>query len=69
MNATQYMPFFLTGLFPCLVALIGILVNKHDFRIVREDAQEIKRTLDHLVDLHIDHAERIAWLEAKAGKS
>jgi hypothetical protein len=37
LNTTNYWPFFLTALFPSLVALIGILVNKHDLTVLRTE--------------------------------
>jgi hypothetical protein len=61
MTALQYWPFFLTALIPTLGILIGFMVNK-------SDTTEIKSQVTHLIDLHINHAERIAWLEAKSGK-
>ena len=69
MNTTNYWPFFLTALFPCLIALIGILVNKHDFATLRADVRaefaDVKGQIQHLVDLHINHAERLSTLEER----
>jgi hypothetical protein len=73
MSAAQYMPFFLTGLFPCLTVLIAMLVNHWENKGLRDEMRtnfsDVKTQIDHLIDLHINHAERIAWLESKAGKS
>jgi hypothetical protein len=50
------------------MALIGILVNKHDFRTVREDLQDIRSQIQHLIDLHINHEGRLATLEERTKK-
>jgi hypothetical protein len=65
LSTTNYWPFFLTALFPCIVALIGILVNKHDFTILRADIADVRRQIQHLIDLYINHAERLAALEER----
>jgi hypothetical protein len=64
-QVTQYMPFFIAAFFPSLLALIGILINKHDFRIVREDNQEMKQLVQHFIDLHIAHEGRLSSVETK----
>jgi hypothetical protein len=58
----QYWPFFLTAFFPCFIVVVGMWMNSTRFN-------SIERQLDHLIDLHINHAERIAWLESKAEKN
>jgi hypothetical protein len=65
MTTTSYWPFFLTALFPCLVALIGILVNKHDFAILRQDIGDLRGQIQHLIDLHFNHEGRIATVEER----
>jgi hypothetical protein len=46
MSTTNYWPFFLTALFPCIVILIGILVNKHDFTLLRQDFRDLSAKVD-----------------------
>ena len=58
---------------PCFTALVGILVNNHAVNGLRSELHagfsDVKGQINHLIDLHINHAERIAWLESKAGKN
>ena len=68
MNPTSYWPFFLTGFFPCVLALIGILINKHDFAVLREDLSDIKGQMRYLIDLHINHEGRLATVEERTKK-
>jgi hypothetical protein len=69
LNPPNYWPFFLTALFPCLVILIGILINKQDLGNLRiefhRDIDDVRRQIQHLIDLHIDHGERIAVVEER----
>ena len=55
---------------PCFTAVIGLLVNKHDVNTLRAEMQsnftDIKNQIQHLIDLHINHAERIATLEERS---
>ena len=55
---------------PCVTAIIGMLVNRHDMLAFRADVNsnftDVKNQINHLIDLHINHAERIRALEVKA---
>jgi hypothetical protein len=64
----QYWPFFLTGFFPCFLVLVGMFVNNRDFAQLREQIRDVQSQLNHFIDLHITHAERIATLEQKTKK-
>jgi hypothetical protein len=54
---------------PCFTALVGMLVNNHAVAALRTEMHtgftDIKGQIDHLLDLHINHAERIATLEER----
>jgi hypothetical protein len=50
---------------PSIVALIGILVNKHDFAILRQDIGDLRGQIQHLIDLHINHESRISAVEER----
>ena len=47
---------------PCFTALVGMLVNNHAVAALRNVMHtgftDIKGQIDHLIDLHINHAER-----------
>jgi hypothetical protein len=50
---------------PSIVALIGILVNKHDFAMLRQDIADVRRQIQYLIDLLINHEGRIAAVEER----
>ena len=54
---------------PCFTALVGILVNNHAVSSLRTEMHtnfaDLKGQLSHLIDLHINHAERIATVEER----
>lgn len=54
---------------PCFTALVGILVNNHAVGALRTEMQtnfaDLKGQTGHLIDLHINHAERIATVEER----
>jgi hypothetical protein len=74
--AAQYMPFFLTGFFPCFLVLIGMYMNNKRldqmeksiharFRHVDADFVDLKSQIQHFIDLHINHEGRIAAVEER----
>lgn len=65
MNPTNYWPFFLTGFFPCFLVLVGMWVNSKRFDHVEQSISDIRSQIQHLIDLHINHGERIAALEER----
>lgn len=54
---------------PCFTALVGMLVNNHAVNGLRSEMHsnfaDLKGQLSHLIDLHINHAERIATVEER----
>jgi hypothetical protein len=54
---------------PCFTALVGILVNNHSVNALRTEMHagfaDVKGQISHLINLHINHAERIATLEER----
>jgi hypothetical protein len=65
----QYWPFVLTGILASAIpSTITVLLTNGLRHEMRAGFLDVKNQINHLIDLHIDHAERITWLETKAGK-
>jgi hypothetical protein len=65
---------------PVLAILIGVLFNKHDVSVLRDemragfanireqmrvDFSDVKGQMQHLIDLHISHESRISKIEER----
>ena len=70
MNSSSNLPIILAIAVPCFTALVGMLVNKYAVDSLRsemhKDFIDVKNQVQHLIDLHINHAERIATLEERS---
>lgn len=55
---------------PSVLAIIGILMNNHGLTMLHAEMQanfaDVKAQITHLINLHINHAERIATLEERS---
>jgi hypothetical protein len=74
--AAQYMPFFLTGFFPCFLVLVGMWMNnrRHDRTDadladlkswIRIELADLKGLTQHFIDLHIGHEGRLSTVEER----
>jgi hypothetical protein len=63
--AVSYMPFFLTGFFPCFLVLVGMYMNNKRFDRIEVDIVDIKSQIQHFIDLHIGHGDRISKIEER----
>lgn len=57
---------------PCLLILLGMFFNWREAQDIRSEMRanflDVKKLIQHLTDLHINHAERIATLEERTKK-
>lgn len=58
MNVSQYMPFFLTGFFPCFLVLVGMWQNNKRIDHLDAELKDIKILIQHFIDISMDHGER-----------
>jgi hypothetical protein len=65
MNVIQYMPFFLTGFFPCFLVLVGMWMNNKRLDRIDSDFVDLKNQIQHFIDLHINHEGRLAAVEER----
>ena len=63
--AAQYMPFFLTGFFPCFLVLVGMWMNNRRHDRTDADLADLKSQTQHFIDLHIGHEGRLATVEER----
>jgi hypothetical protein len=61
---TQYMPFFLTGFFPCFLVLVGMWMNNQRFNQINQRFDDMRdlwraelRRVEEVLDARLKHLE------------
>jgi hypothetical protein len=68
MNASQYIPFFLTGFFPCFLVLVGMWQSNKRLDSLEKKVDDLNGFVRHFIDLHLGHESRISTLEERIRK-